>query len=386
MSLVPVQRPALLVAWQPALALALCGMAIGSFSASMPDLKARAGAGDGETGIALIAAAVGGMAAMHFGPAFAATAGRRVLGAAGLLAAAAVLAPLLGTGPLALIPALMLFGAGASLLDIVGNLVVAEQERTSGRRLMNLAHACYSFGFAGAALATSAARAAGQGPAQILPVAAGLIALGALALPRGPAPAPEAQEEGGGGGLPWAAVLPAGGIIFAAIMGENATEAWSALHIERTLGAAHGAGSLGPTLFGLTMGSARVGAHLVAGRVGETRLVGGSCLLAVAGVIAVALAPVPAVAMAGVVAAGAGLAVAVPSAVSMLGARVTGRARARAISRALTIGYTGFFVGPSLIGFVAELAGLRAAFLAVALTIALALPAVRALARVRAGA
>ncbi|MEI4486126.1 MFS transporter [Frigidibacter sp. MR17.14] len=376
-------RAALRLARQPALSLALCGMAIGTFAATMPDLKARAGTSDGETGIALIAAAVGGMSAMHFGPAFARATGGRVLPAAALVGAAAVLAPLLGTGPLMLIPALMLFGAGASLLDIVANLVVSEIERRERRSLMNVAHACYSFGFAGAALAASAARGAGFGPAAILPVAAALICLCALSQPRGPGPQRASGPAGPKVALPMAAVLPAGLIVFAAIMGENATEAWTALHIERTLGAPHGAGSLGPTLFGLTMGLARLAAQVISGRVSEARLVGGSCLIAVAGVTAVALAPTPLVAMAGVVASGAGLAVAVPSAISMLGVRVTDAQRPLAISRALTLGYAGFFVGPSVIGLVAELAGLRAAFLAVALTVALALPAARALARIR---
>jgi predicted MFS family arabinose efflux permease len=44
---------------------------------------------------------------------------------------------------------------------------------------------------------------------------------------------------------------------------------------------------------------------------------------------------------------------------------VTAGDRARAISRVAVIGYTGFFVGPPLMGFVSEAVGLRGSFAAV---------------------
>ena len=65
-----------------------------------------------------------------------------------------------------------------------------------------------------------------------------------------------------------------------------------------------------------------------------------------------------------------------PTATSLLGKRVHRRALNVAVSRAWMIGFTGFFVGPSLVGCISEAYGLRVAFLMVAATIALIVPAV----------
>jgi len=76
----------------------------------------------------------------------------------------------------------------------------------------------------------------------------------------------------------------------------------------------------------------------------------------------------------------------VPSVNSILGARVTERQRAHAISRAWMLGIVGFFIGPSMMGGISELFGLRVSFAAVAVIVSLILPAVWALSGRRAPA
>ncbi|MFC6583569.1 MFS transporter [Sulfitobacter aestuariivivens] len=71
-----------------------------------------------------------------------------------------------------------------------------------------------------------------------------------------------------------------------------------------------------------------------------------------------------------------------PLALSLVGRIVPPQARLAAISRASVLGYGAFFFGPPLMGLVAEGFGLRAAFVAVAVLLALvALALVPAMAR-----
>ncbi len=77
---------------------------------------------------------------------------------------------------------------------------------------------------------------------------------------------------------------------------------------------------------------------------------------------------------------GIGMSVIVPSATSLLGARVGDKQRSYVLSRAWMFGIVGFFIGPSLMGGLAEMFGLRWSFVAVAGLVAFTLPAIWALA------
>ena len=94
------------------------------------------------------------------------------------------------------------------------------------------------------------------------------------------------------------------------------------------------------------------------------------------GTLILAGAPSVPVAVSGVAVIALGMAAVVPSANSMLGARVTGAQRAHALSRAWMVGIFGFFIGPAMMGGIAELVGLRMSFVAVSFVVALILPAV----------
>ncbi|KQB12874.1 hypothetical protein AP071_05590 [Rhodobacter capsulatus] len=136
-------------------------------------------------------------------------------------------------------------------------------------------------------------------------------------------------------------------------------------------------------MLGLTMAAGRFGGQLLAARLGEARLVALSAVLGCLGALVTAVAPVQAIAVFGIGLIGMGVAVVVPSANSLLGQRVAASERALAISRAWMIGFTGFFIGPVVMGALAQGFGLRAAFVAVALILAAILPGLWALRRIR---
>ncbi len=368
------------------IALAALGMFWGGFAAQMPEFKARAGVEDGLFGTLLLGSALGGMAAMALAPRVARWLGPKVLPVTAALMAAAALAPLGISSALTLGLSLLVMGAAMSSLDIAANVRISELEHETGQPLMNWNHALFSAGFAVSAGLTGLARKAGFAPEAVQPVLALLLGLCALGVVERRLGAPvagqtQAETQAGGAGTPWAVVLPAAAILFAAFVSENATETWSALLIERNLGGQPGEGAFGPAMLGLTMAAGRFGGQLLAVRLGEARLVGWSAVLGAFGALVVAAAPVQWVAVLGVGLIGAGVAVVVPSANSLLGQRVAPSQRALAISRAWMIGFTGFFIGPVLMGALSQGVGLRAAFVAVALVLAAILPGLAALIR-----
>jgi hypothetical protein len=355
--------------------LAAIGIFWGGFAACLPEYKARAGVDDAGLGALLLLAAVGGMTAMALAPRVQARLGGAVLPvlAAGVVLAA--LGPLLIASPASLGAVLLVMGLAMAALDIAANVRISVDEAATGLPLMNFNHALFSFGFAGAAALTGLARRAGAGPELIAPALAGVLAVFALLMiERSRRPVPPAPAHDSAPASPWRAILPAALILFAAFVAENATETWSALHIERTLGGPAGEGAFGPAMLGLTMGIGRLSGQMLASRLGEARLVAFSAALGMAGALVVALAPVQWVAVLGVALIGLGCAVVVPSANSLLGRAVRADQRAFAISRAWLLGFTGFFIGPVAMGLIAQGAGLRWSFAAIVLVLSLILP------------
>ncbi len=373
---------AAVLARAPNAGLAAVGVFWGGFAALVPDIKAGIAAPDAVFGLAMMMAALGGIAAMALAPRLMAGLGRFGLPLAGVVLSLAFFHPLLARDAVGFGLAMVAIGASVALLDIGANMRLSVLEERHGLHLMNFSHAMFSFAFAASALGASLARKAGHGPAEVLP----LLAVAALLLAaltweargwQGAVPAPEGSDRR----TPCTPILLAALILLAAFVSENATETWSALHIERTLGGPAGDGGFGPVAFGLTMGIGRLGGQVAAARLGEAGLVLWSAMLGVMGAVVIAAAPEPSVAVLGVGLLGLGVAVTVPSANSILGRLVRPDQRGHAISRAWMIGFTGFFVGPTAMGAIAELAGLRTAFLAVALVMAAIVPLVIALKR-----
>jgi MFS family permease len=99
----------------------------------------------------------------------------------------------------------------------------------------------------------------------------------------------------------------------------------------------------------------------------ERQMVSGGAALAAVGLALLTVAPEPTVALAGLAIAGVGIAVVAPALYGRAGRSVAAAQRGAAIARLTVFGYTGFVVGPALIGFLAEGFGLRAGLAVLAL-------------------
>jgi hypothetical protein len=372
-------KPLALVALSrgPMAAFVAMGFVWGAFMACLPDLKAGLGASDGQMGLILIFASLAAMTQMLATPRLAGHLGRAALPLGVLAMALAVTLPALAGGAVALAGAMLAMGASSGGTDVVMNARLATIEARHRIALMNLNHAVYSFAYGGAALAAGAARAAGLGPGPILTwVAVAVLILAAVTWER------DGQIEGMRGGaapgdpparglgpVPWLA----GALVLTAFLTENAAEAWSALYLERDLGAAPGAGAVGPAILGLTMGVGRLLGQAVALRVADQTLLRGGLILAALGAVAVALAPGPGAAYAAFGLLGLGVSVVAPTALAVTGRLSDPATRGRAIARASVIGYMGFFLGPPVMGLVAELTGLGTAYALIACVLLAAL-------------
>lgn len=368
----------------PLAALTSVGVVWGGFAGFVPDIKAAVGATDAGLGAALVMSSIGAMLSMYLAPRILNALGRVALPLVGVILCLAFFYPLMASSVPGLGLAMFGMGASVALLDITANVRISALENRHKLHLMNVNHAMFSVAFAFSALVTGIARKAGATPAMIMPLLALLCLLLAAVMWEGRgriAPPDHDHADTRSLATPWSVIGLTAIILFAAFIGENATEAWSALHIERTLGGAPGEGSFGPFMLGLTMAIGRFSGQFVAEQLGEAKLILWSAVLGVIGALVIAVAPTQAVVLVGVGILGLGMAVIVPSVNSILGRLVREEQRSHAMSRAWMAGMLGFFLGPAMMGGLSELFGLRVSFAAVALVVAAIIPAVLALAR-----
>ncbi|RPE67352.1 fucose permease [Pacificibacter maritimus] len=362
----------------PFFGLGCVGIYWGCFAAMVPDIKAQTGASDSQFGLALMGAAVGGMVAMFMAPKLSKSLGKFLLPVLALVLAILMQFPIFAQSLLSLFTFLIIMGAGVASFDICTNMRLSELEERHSLHLMNANHAMFSLCFGLSALIGGGLRQVGLEPSQIFPTMGGvLLVMSVFTWERNWQPVEaDASAKPVPKRLPWFFILLVAVMLFVSFLGENSIESWSALFLERELGSAPGEGSFGPTTLGLVMCVIRLLGQVFTEKLGEERIVFWSGILGMLGATVIALAPTQTIALIGIGLCATGMAVIVPTANSLLGKLVHREQRAIAISRAWLFGFTGFFVGPALIGFVSDLWGLRVAFAVVAILIAVIIPAV----------
>jgi MFS family permease len=347
------------VARGPFFAFASFGAYWGAWGVLLPDIKERTGASVSQLGLALLVVAATALPAMLVtGAAIDRFGSRIVVVALASFAAAVVLPGLAGSLP-ELVLVLVVVGAASGAVDVVINVAATALEASSGRRLIQVAHALFSAGFLAGSVGTGLAREAGVGPLPVLLVVAGANVIAVLLNRR-----VELGGRAGGTGLQrpsFAPVLVLLGILCAvAFVVEGGIEAWSALFLESELDAGPAVSGLGPGLFAAAMVAGRLAAHGLEKRLGDRRLLAAGGLTAAIGLLLAATAPSAAPALAGFLLGGAGVSVAAPTLFGLAGRGATAATRGGAIATVTTLSYLGFVAGPPLIGGVSGAFDLRA--------------------------
>ena len=352
-----------------AAAFAAVGLYWGGFAGLVPQLKAQVGLSDGGFGLALLVSTCGAIMAMWLAPRAEARLGTRAMPVLSVLLALAFLTPGMAWNGISFALAMLAGAMASGTLDVVMNARVAALEAGTRRPLMNLNHGIFSVAYAASAISAGLAREAGLTPLAVFAGTGLVTLLLCLQMWRAPIPDPETADGVPAAPLSWALLIPGGTIILIAFMAEQATEGWSALHLERNLDAGAAQGALGPAILGITMAVGRFSGQIVASRFSEESVIRAGALVSACGAIGAAYASSLWIAYAGFAVLGLGVSVMAPMAFAWVGRLVAPRHRSHAISRISVIGYAGFFVGPPLMGFLSQGFGLPVSFTAIALSL-----------------
>lgn len=342
----------IVVSRAPLLAFLAMGMGWGGFAVYVPVFRERLAVSDGLFGVLLLGSAVGLVSAMWSAPRVDRRLGTLALPAASLALALAFVLPSTVSVPLFFALAMVVTGFCSGMTDVIMNARVADLEARHRRSLMNVNHGMFSVGYAVSALMAGAAREAGLPPQAYFGMLACLTGLMSLATA-----SPGEVPDGGDGAplrTPFGLIAAAGGIVMTAFMIENAIEAWSALHIERTLGGRAAEGALGAATLGLTMAIGRFGGQIVAERLPDRAVLLGAAILTGTGLFVAGLAPVPALAYLGFGMTGLGVSVIAPIALGLAGRAAPPSDRTRVIARVAVIGFLGFFISPLVMGSLSQ--------------------------------
>lgn len=362
-------RQALWGRWAVAALFFINGFNMGAWAPQIPQMMERHGLRSGAMGLLIVTIGLGAVSAMIFaGKLIAAHGSRRmVMGFAGCfipMFPAMILMP----SPWLAFPFLFLFGAFGGCMDVAMNANAVAVERHLGRAVMSSSHGFWSLGgFIGGALGGRAIESFGYA-AQAIGVAvicALVLAVASRFLVNDP-PQPVTADKPKARMFPRVPILYLlGAMALLSMVPEGAVLDWAAVYVKDELGADPTRQGLAFGLFSGAMAVIRFLGDAVRNRLGAVMTLRISGLIGAAGLMAGALAPDDAVAIAGFAFAGIGVANMVPIMFSAAGNH-PGLPPGSGIATTTMIGYTGYLLAPSIIGYVAQHVGFRSTYAAVA--------------------
>lgn len=343
------------------------GALVANWFARIPDVKHTLALSEGTFSIALLSMAVGALLAQPTaGWVIGKLGSRKVTSVMALTFCATLLLPGFAPNLPLLMGALFLVGAANGSLDVAMNAQAALVEGRYGRPIMNSFHALWSLGglIGAAAGGLAATQGLGVGPHFVLAAIVGAVAM--LVAMRGLIPDQPAQAEPGAGhdpafALPSRALLPMGIVALCALISEGAIGDWGAIYLREGLGSSAAVAAFGYSVFALMMAGGRFAGDWLTTRFGSGNVVRTGGALVVIGIGLAIISAVPAIAIVGYGFVGAGVSTIFPLIMSAA-ARTPGVAPGTGIAAMATAGYTGFLLGPPLIGGLASLFTLRGAF------------------------
>ena len=356
---------------------AIHGFIYASWAVRVPAIKEQTGASSAALGLALLGLSAGAVATMLIAGALCRRlgSGRLTVISCALLSVTVVLPPLARSATtLGLM--LLVFGAAYGCLNVAMNTVAVDVVAALRRPVMPGFHAAWSFGgLAGAGLGGLLALHLSPRAHLLLVALAGLLVTASVARPLlasvrvlggsadvsaprpGRPPARDQQSRAWRRALSYGHVVVLFGLIaLCAAYDEGAIGDWGALHLRQDLGAGAGLAAAGYAAFAFAEAAGRLSGTWLLEHLGRTRVLVFGGVAACAGMLIASLAPDVWLALAGFAVTGLGLANLFPSAMTQAGLL----AGSGGVALASLMGYTGFLLGPPVIGFLASEFGLRA--------------------------
>jgi MFS family permease len=354
------------------------GVVVGAWAVRVAEVQRDHGLGETGLGAALVCVGIGALLAMpstgSLATRFGSAACIRVLIV--LVALAPAIAAASGSVPLLLL-GLVVLGAGNGGLDVSMSTQAVAVERTLGRPMMSTLHALYSGGYLLSALVGGLLASAGLGIETHFAIVGAIAAATVLATSRWLIADRPAEGELAGLAWPSRDLLLLGLIAFCALLTEGSITDWGSVYVKHVIEGSPALAGAALGAFGAGMALSRLTGDPLRTRFGSVALVAiGAALTGTALAAALALsssaAIVPALLLVGL-----GLGNCFPVALAAAGFTDGKASIAASVASVATVGYTGFLMGPALIGLLTAALSLSGALC----TLVVAMGAILLLAR-----
>jgi len=382
------------------------GLSIATWASRVPAIKVELDVTNSEVGLLLLAAGIASILGLSVSSLILARFGARkgMLGAMFVFATGVVVVGI-GTDvahSYALVAVgLALFGLGNGAVDVMMNVEGAAIEKQSGKTILPLFHAFFSFGTViGAGLGFVAVAWHIDVLLHTAIITALILVIAVVSIANVPrrdvamdpesAPAARSWRERLHLALsPWreARTYALGVIMLGMAFAEGGANDWLALGVAEGHGAGQALGAAGLAVFSVSMTVVRIAGGPLVDRFGRVATLRVLAVTAAAGLLLFILAPTLPLVFVGAALWGAGVSLGFPLGMSAT-ADDPAKAAAR-VSAAAMIGYVAFLAGPPLLGFISDHIGLlNTLYILVALIVAsgIASPAARPIAGSKVGA
>jgi MFS family permease len=339
---------------------------MGSLPPRLPDIQRAMGVAEGALGLALIGAAAGTLISLSFaGPWLERFGYRRSILALIPLLAVAYAISVFAPGPLAFFLLLLPVGIIIGGIEIILNLEADRTEHLVGRRIMNRAHAFWSFGFSASGIISATIAQTGLSPQLHLLLMVPLVAIGvALILGRfDPAPhrTGTSTESASRFAAPTLGIMVLVLVTLSAMILEGAGIDWSAIYMRDVFHVSPFLSGFAVALGAFAQAATRFFADPFVERFGPSTVARALLSLLLVGCLMVFFAPNDVTALIGFALMGCGTSVIFPLAMSAAAQR-TDRPAATNVASLAQISFVAFLLGPPLLGFIAQHWGIRWSF------------------------
>lgn len=332
----------------------ICGFIFADWAARIPSIKDAFHLDEGQLGALLFMLPLGSILALPVAGWVIHRFGSRIVTTVSLILYASLLIMLSLAGSVTMLSiTLFLFGFVGDFLNISMNTQGLTVQTARQKPILSGLHAQWSFGaLSGAAFGGWTLRMEWTTSMHFMVV--GLVSvLPGLFLMQRLLKDPEKQPDRRVFQWPTSALWLLGIICFCNTMAEGAMADWSSLYYRQTLNDPSGISTTGYVAFTLSMALGRLAGDRIIAALGYRKTLMSNGLLITAGLSLALLWPVPAAVIAGFAAVGLGVSSVIPIAY-MIAGRSGEMSPAAALASVSAIGFTGFLIGPPVIGLIAD--------------------------------
>ena len=344
----------------------IAGFVFASWASRIPDIKNALHLSDAGLGSVLLALPAGLMTGLPLSGYLVSKFGSKNIMIAGAALYPGILLLLgLAVSPFQLIVALFMFGFCGNLLNISVNTQAVGVEAIYGRSIMASFHGLWSLaGFAGAGLSTIMISFK-LTPFQHFCIICSAAVLLIIAAYKHALPKDSGNTRQPLFAKPDKTILKLGLITFGSLVSEGTMFDWSGVYFQKVLQVPSSLRTTGYIAFMSSMAAGRFVADWLVTKLGVKTMLQVSGVIISTGLLTAVLFPYLLPATIGFLMVGLGVSSVVPLTFGLAGKSAT-MSPGVALAALSTIGFLGFLLGPPLIGFIAQVAGLRLSFTVIA--------------------